>query len=219
MCALMATPPSPRPRRSAVGVSAVIATADPQRLVGSGCWTMIYSTDFALSSRTLPLEKNFLTSSPLLLISPQMERLRNSQDFSNVSIWKESPQKAFAKSRSSSWRPRVGARTPATHDHPVASCCVRPGLTKLPAKLVGWRLVIQSDSSLRSESWTFKQVGFFFLPPRPPQPNVIYVTISSRGGLRSQLKDGARLLANDTSVYVKAVPRRGWGRGVALPRR
>lgn len=68
--------PSPRARRSAVGVSAVIATADLQRLVGSGCWTIIYLTDFAHSSRTSALEKNFLTS-PLLLISPQMERFRN----------------------------------------------------------------------------------------------------------------------------------------------
>lgn len=36
------------------------------------------------------------------------------------------------------------------------------------------------------------------------QPNVIYVAISSFRRLRSQLKDGTRHLANDTSVYLKA---------------
>lgn len=35
------------------------------------------------------------------------------------------------------------------------------------------------------------------------QPNVIYAAIPSPPRLRSQLKDGTRHLANDTSVYVK----------------
>ncbi len=35
------------------------------------------------------------------------------------------------------------------------------------------------------------------------QPDVIYVAISSPPRLRSQLKDGTRHLANDTSVYAK----------------
>lgn len=64
-----------------------------RRLVGSGCWTMSYSTDFALSSKTSPLEKNFFTSSPLLLISSQMERFRNPRDFTNVSIWRRAHRK------------------------------------------------------------------------------------------------------------------------------
>lgn len=90
VCALTATPPPPQVRGGRLRCD---CRAVPQQLVGSRCWTMIYSTDFALSSKTSPLEKNFLTSSLLLLIRPQMERFRNPRDFSNVSIWRRAHRK------------------------------------------------------------------------------------------------------------------------------
>lgn len=76
VCALTATPPPPQVRGGRLRCD---CRAVPQQLVGSRCWTMIYSTDFALSSKTSPLEKNFLTSSP--------------RDFSNVSIWRRAHRK------------------------------------------------------------------------------------------------------------------------------